>query len=165
MNIIETQNLTKSYADFTAVSNVNLHIPKGAVYGFLGPNGAGKSTTMKMFLGLTKPSSGSFTIDGKKYPLPHPEIRSFVSQVPWSYTSKSLVSYTEVPCFKAHPKTARLSSPVGVSTSSSLSANRSPAAPSLTPGLPPPIWTTVSRPIPASNPARKGPPIPATRNF
>lgn len=68
MNIIETKNLTKSYGDFTAVSGVNLHIPKGAVYGFLGPNGAGKSTTMKMFLGLTKPSGGSFTIDGKKYP-------------------------------------------------------------------------------------------------
>ena len=68
MNIIETQNLTKSYADFTAVSEVNLHIPKGTVYGFLGPNGAGKSTTMKMFLGLTKPTSGSFEIDGMKYP-------------------------------------------------------------------------------------------------
>lgn len=68
MNIIETQNLTKSYADFTAVSGINLHIPKGAVYGFLGPNGAGKSTTMKMFLGLTKPTNGSFTINGKKYP-------------------------------------------------------------------------------------------------
>lgn len=68
MNIIETKNLTKSYADFTAVSGINLHIPKGAVYGFLGPNGAGKSTTMKMFLGLTNPTSGSFTIDGKKYP-------------------------------------------------------------------------------------------------
>ena len=68
MNIIETKNLTKSYADFTAVSGINLHIPKGVVYGFLGPNGAGKSTTMKMFLGLTKPSGGSFTIDGKKYP-------------------------------------------------------------------------------------------------
>ena len=68
MNIIETKNLTKSYTDFTAVSGINLHIPKGAVYGFLGPNGAGKSTTMKMFLGLTKPSGGSFTIDGKKYP-------------------------------------------------------------------------------------------------
>ncbi|MDE7432115.1 MAG: ABC transporter ATP-binding protein [Lachnospiraceae bacterium] len=68
MNIIETKNLTKSYTDFTAVSEVNLHIPKGAVYGFLGPNGAGKSTTMKMFLGLTKPTNGSFTIDGKKYP-------------------------------------------------------------------------------------------------
>ena len=68
MNIIETHNLTKSYADFTAVSGVNLHIPKGSVYGFLGPNGAGKSTTMKMFLGLTKPTGGSFEIDGKKYP-------------------------------------------------------------------------------------------------
>ena len=68
MNIIETKNLTKSYTDFTAVSGINLHIPKGAVYGFLDPNGAGKSTTMKMFLGLTKPSGGSFTIDGKKYP-------------------------------------------------------------------------------------------------
>lgn len=68
MNIIETKNLTKSYADFTAVSDISLHIPKGAVYGFLGPNGAGKSTTMKMFLGLTKPTRGFFTIDGKKYP-------------------------------------------------------------------------------------------------
>lgn len=68
MIIIETKNLTKSYAGFTAVSEVNLHIPKGAVYGFLGPNGAGKSTTMKMFLGLIKPTKGSFTIDGMKYP-------------------------------------------------------------------------------------------------
>ena len=51
MNIIETQNLTKSYADFTAVSNVNLHIPKGAVYGFLGPNGAGKSTLGNVIMG------------------------------------------------------------------------------------------------------------------
>lgn len=68
MNIIETKKLTKTYADFTAVSNVNLHIPKGTVYGFLGPNGAGKSTTMKIFLGLTKQTSGSFVIDGKKFP-------------------------------------------------------------------------------------------------
>lgn len=68
MNIIETHNLTKTYSNFTAVSDVNLNIPKGKVYGFLGPNGAGKSTTMKMFLGLTKPTSGSFTINGKKYP-------------------------------------------------------------------------------------------------
>lgn len=87
MNIIETQNLTKSYADFTAVSNVNLHIPKGAVYGFLGPNGAGKSTTMKMFLGLTKPTSGSFTIDGKKYPEARVEIL------------KEVGSFIEAPAF------------------------------------------------------------------
>lgn len=68
MNIIETKNLTKSYADFTAVTQLNLHVPKGTVYGFLGPNGAGKSTTMKMLLGLTKPTSGSFVIDEKQYP-------------------------------------------------------------------------------------------------
>lgn len=68
MNIIETNKLTKTYGDFTAVSNVSLHIPKGTVYGFLGPNGAGKSTMMKMLLGLTKPTEGTFVIDGKKYP-------------------------------------------------------------------------------------------------
>ena len=65
MNIIETKNLTKSYTDFTAVSGINLHIPKGAVYGFLGPNGAGKSTTMKMFLGLPKSSVGVPAHPGK----------------------------------------------------------------------------------------------------
>lgn len=74
MNIIETKNLTKTYAGFTAVSDVNLNIPKGSVYGFLGPNGAGKSTTMKMFLGLTKPTSGTFMIDGKQYPKNRVEI-------------------------------------------------------------------------------------------
>lgn len=68
MNMIETDHLTKMYAGFTAVSDINLHIPKGTVYGFLGPNGAGKSTTMKMFLGLTRPTRGSFIIDGKQYP-------------------------------------------------------------------------------------------------
>lgn len=69
MNIIETQNLTKSYTDFTAVSGVNLHIPKGAVYGFLGPNGAGKSTTMKMFLGLTKRQAVRSRLMGSSTPI------------------------------------------------------------------------------------------------
>lgn len=68
MNMIETRHLSKTYGQFSAVSDINLHIPEGSVYGFLGPNGAGKSTTMKMFLGLTRPSGGSFTIDGKHYP-------------------------------------------------------------------------------------------------
>lgn len=87
MNIIETQNLTKLYADFTAVDGVNLHIPKGSVYGFLGPNGAGKSTTMKMFLGLTKPTYGTFTIDGMKYPQNRVEIL------------KEIGSFIEAPAF------------------------------------------------------------------
>lgn len=87
MNIIETKELTKTYADFTAVSNVNLNIRKGTVYGFLGPNGAGKSTTMKMFLGLTKPTSGTFTINGKKFPENRVEIL------------KEIGSFIEAPAF------------------------------------------------------------------
>ena len=87
MNIIETNNLTKSYVDFTAVSGINLHIPQGKVYGFLGPNGAGKSTTMKMFLGLTKPTYGTFKINGKKYPESRVEIL------------KEVGSFIEAPAF------------------------------------------------------------------
>lgn len=66
--IITTEHLTKKYKSFVAVNDVSLHIRKGSIYGFLGPNGAGKSTTMKMLLGLTSPTNGSFTIDGKQFP-------------------------------------------------------------------------------------------------
>lgn len=66
--IITTKQLTKKYKNFTSVNDVSLHIQKGSIYGFLGPNGAGKSTTMKMLLGLTAPTKGSFTIDGKRFP-------------------------------------------------------------------------------------------------
>ena len=66
--IITTEQLTKKYKNFVSVNNVSLHIRKGSIYGFLGPNGAGKSTTMKMLLGLTAPTKGSFTIDGRHFP-------------------------------------------------------------------------------------------------
>ncbi len=66
--IITTEQLTKKYKNFISVNNVSLHIKKGSIYGFLGPNGAGKSTTMKMLLGLTAPTKGKFTIDGKRFP-------------------------------------------------------------------------------------------------
>lgn len=67
-NIVTTEHLTKKYKSFIAVNDVSLHIRKGSIYGFLGPNGAGKSTTMKMLLGLTAPTKGVFTIDGKQFP-------------------------------------------------------------------------------------------------
>lgn len=66
--MITTEQLTKTYKKFTAVNNLSLHIRKGSIYGFLGPNGAGKSTTMKMLLGLTAPTKGSFLLDGKRFP-------------------------------------------------------------------------------------------------
>lgn len=67
-NIITMERLTKKYKNFTSVDNVSIHIRRGSIYGFLGPNGAGKFTTMKMLLGLTAPTSGRFTIDGKHFP-------------------------------------------------------------------------------------------------
>lgn len=60
--IIETKQLTKKYKGQLAVNNVNLHIKKGSIYGLLGRNGAGKTTLMKMLLGLTPPTSGTFTL-------------------------------------------------------------------------------------------------------
>ena len=66
--IIKTKKLSKKYKSFIVVNEVSLNIRKGSIYGFLGPNGAGKSTTMKMLLGLTAPTKGSFEIDGKKFP-------------------------------------------------------------------------------------------------
>ena len=55
--VIETTALCKQYGPHTAVDHVELHVPQGCVYGFIGPNGAGKSTTMKMLLGLIRPTA------------------------------------------------------------------------------------------------------------
>lgn len=88
--IITTEQLTKQYKSFVAVNNVSLHIRKGSIYGFLGPNGAGKSTTMKILLGLTAPTKGTFRIDGKQFPADRlsilKEVGSFI-EAPSFYTN------------------------------------------------------------------------------
>lgn len=63
--IIETRGLTKKYGNQISVSNLNIHVKKGRIYGLLGRNGAGKTTTMRMLLGLTQPTSGEVQIFGK----------------------------------------------------------------------------------------------------
>lgn len=63
--IIETRGLTKRYGDQVSVSNLDLHVQKGRIYGLLGRNGAGKTTTMKMLLGLTAPTSGTVSLFGQ----------------------------------------------------------------------------------------------------
>jgi ABC-2 type transport system ATP-binding protein len=63
-SMIEAKGLTKIYGDKTAVDTVSFTVHAGRVTGFLGPNGAGKSTTMRMIMGLDRPTSGSVTVNG-----------------------------------------------------------------------------------------------------
>lgn len=65
MAIIETRNLCKRYGTAMRVVNLDLRVPEGSVYGFLGPNGAGKSTTLKMLLGLVRPTQGQIQLFGR----------------------------------------------------------------------------------------------------
>ena len=88
--MITTEHLTKKYKNFVSVNNISLHIRRGSIYGFLGPNGAGKSTTMKMLLGLTAPTKGSFSIDGKHFPEDRMDIL------------KEIGSFIEAPSFYAN---------------------------------------------------------------
>jgi ABC-2 type transport system ATP-binding protein len=64
MKVIETQNLTKRFGDFTAVDSISFEVEKGEIFGFLGANGAGKTTAMRMLCGLSKPTSGSGKVAG-----------------------------------------------------------------------------------------------------
>ncbi len=65
--IVATDNLSKEYDGVYRVQELDIRIKEGDIYGFLGPNGAGKSTTMKMLLGLVKPTSGTIEIMGKPF--------------------------------------------------------------------------------------------------
>jgi len=65
--MIEIRGLTKLYGKTTAVRDLTFTVRPGVVTGFLGPNGAGKSTTMRMILGLDRPTSGTVTVNGGRY--------------------------------------------------------------------------------------------------
>ena len=62
--LIQTDQLTKTFGNFTAVDAISFHVSAGEVFGFLGANGAGKTTALKMLTGLLKPSSGSASVAG-----------------------------------------------------------------------------------------------------
>jgi len=81
MNIIEIKNLTKNYGKSRGISNVNLDVEQGEIFGFIGPNGAGKSTTIRTLLGLIYPMSGSAKIFGKSC-IEHPEVKKEVGYLP-----------------------------------------------------------------------------------
>ena len=98
-NIVEIENLTKSYGKNRGVIDVSLEIKEGDIFGFLGPNGAGKSTTIRSMLGLLKINSGNIKIMGLDSVKDHEEILKNVGYMPseaWFYDSmkvKDVIKY------------------------------------------------------------------------
>lgn len=76
--ILRTHNLTKEFKKFSAVSNLNMNIKQGEIYGFLGENGAGKTTTIRMIMGLMKATSGEIELFSEK---PSRKNRDFYKRV------------------------------------------------------------------------------------
>lgn len=63
--MLEMKNVTKSFGAFRALEDLNLHVPRGSVYGLVGPNGVGKTTIIRHLTGIYQPDSGSVTLDGQ----------------------------------------------------------------------------------------------------
>jgi len=82
MSVIEVNNLTKYYGKAMGIEDVSFQVDEGEIFGFIGPNGAGKSTTIRLFLSLIYPSSGSATIFGKDCIQYGPELRQDIGYLP-----------------------------------------------------------------------------------
>jgi len=65
MNIIEIENVTKTFGDHIAVDNLSLAVPEGSIYGFIGPNGSGKTTTLRMIMRILHPNTGAIRVLGE----------------------------------------------------------------------------------------------------
>ena len=86
--MIELKNLNKNYGETQAVSQLNLLIPKGEIFGFIGPNGAGKTTTIKMMGGILIPTSGTVHICGlniRNHPEAAKQKIGFIPDRPYLY--------------------------------------------------------------------------------
>lgn len=86
--MILLDHLEKRYGDHIAVNDVSLEVQAGEIFGFLGPNGAGKTSTIKMIMGLMKPTSGTITINGydiQKDPVPAKKILGYIPDRPFLY--------------------------------------------------------------------------------
>jgi ABC-2 type transport system ATP-binding protein len=66
MNVVEVDNVTKSFGNIVAVKNISFEIEKGKIFGYIGPNGAGKTTTVRLLLGILKPDLGEMKLWGEK---------------------------------------------------------------------------------------------------
>ena len=82
MEIVKVTNLKKLYGEFPAVNEISFSIEQGEVFGFLGPNGAGKTSTIKMMIGLSRPTSGQIMIDGIDAIKDIKKVQKFIGIVP-----------------------------------------------------------------------------------
>jgi len=82
MSVIEANHLTKYYGKARGIIDVSFQVEEGEIFGFIGPNGAGKSTTIRLFLSLIYPTSGSATIWGKDAIKHGPELRQDIGYLP-----------------------------------------------------------------------------------
>ena len=79
--MLEMQNVTKTFGSFTALSDLSMTIPKGAVYGLVGPNGAGKSTAIRLLTGVYRPDRGAITLEGNPV-YENPKVKSRMCYIP-----------------------------------------------------------------------------------
>jgi len=82
MNVIEINNLTKTYGKSRGITDISFNVEQGEIFGFIGPNGAGKSTTIRTLLSLIYPTSGSAKIFGKDCIQFAPEIKKEIGYLP-----------------------------------------------------------------------------------
>lgn len=82
MTVLKTTNLTKKFGKLTALDGVDMDVDEGEIFGFIGPNGAGKSTTIRILLGLLKPTAGEANIFGKDAWKDAVEIHKRIAYVP-----------------------------------------------------------------------------------
>src|SRR5476649_2154747 len=91
---IQTTDLRKEYGTKVAVKNLSLEVPRGSIFGFLGPNGAGKSTSIKMLLGLVKPSAGEAIVLGA--PAGNVEVRRRIGFLPEDFRFYNWLTASEL---------------------------------------------------------------------
>ena len=79
--MLKMQEVTKPFGDFTALNNLSMHVPKGAVYGLVGPNGAGKSTAIRLLTGVYRPDHGEITLEDQPI-YENPAVKTRISYIP-----------------------------------------------------------------------------------
>lgn len=82
MNILTIENLSKDFGDNLVIDQMSLSVPKGSIFGFIGKNGSGKTTTMKMILGLLKPSKGTIEVCGERVRYGQTDTNRFIGYLP-----------------------------------------------------------------------------------